>query len=69
MADLDKFSYHEALDRAHVANDHFHEYVESHVVVQHHKELKNLAEEVTAKMYNFYNMVASYIDKSDDSGL
>jgi len=62
MADLDKYSYHEALDRAHVANDHFHEYVESHVVVQHHLELKILAEEVTAKMYDFYNCVAKYED-------
>jgi len=51
---LDKYHYHELLDRAHVANDHFHEYVETHCAAQENKELKDAAKKVTALMYEFY---------------
>jgi len=59
---LDQFHYHEAMDRSHIATDHFHEYVEKHVVVTSNKELKKKAEEVTSLMYEFYNLCSSYID-------
>ena len=50
---FNKLDYHELLDRAHVANDHFHEYVEQHQAAQANPALKEKAEEVTALMYSF----------------
>ena len=63
--DLDKYSYHEALDRAHVVNDHFYEYVETHVVVQSNPELKEEAEKLTSALYNFCCLCAEYSDKNN----
>ena len=62
LTDLD---YHELLDRASVAMDHFFEYVESHQVAQANPIVKERAEEVTSKMYEFYNLCAGISDKSD----
>ena len=66
MANLDKYSYHEAVDRSHVANDHFHEYVETHPVVQVHPELKEAAERVTSQMYAFYNLCSAFSDNREN---
>lgn len=52
-----KLSWHEALDRSHVACDHFHEYVENHPAITHDKELKEAAEKVTEAMQDFYQLV------------
>ena len=65
MGKLDKYHYHEIIDRAHVANDHFHEYVENHPAVMSNKELKEKAEQVTSIMYEFYNLCGHYINKKD----
>lgn len=55
--------WHEALDRSHVARDHFFEYVERHPAVMNDEELKVEAEKVTAAMGNFYQLVgAKYHD-------
>ena len=54
-----KLYWHEALDRAYVANDHFYEYVQQHPAVQHDKELEEAATAVTNAMQNFYQLVAS----------
>ena len=62
---LNEFDYHELLDRAHVANDHFHEYVEQHQAAQANPALKEKAEEVTALMYAFYCLCASVADDKD----
>lgn len=52
--DLDDFSYHEAMDRAYIACDHFYEYVAQHAVVKSNKELAEAAEQVNDVMYKFY---------------
>ncbi len=62
---MDEFSYFEVMDRAHVANDHFHEYVEAHEVVQKHPELKEAAENVTSVMYAFYCLSSAYLTKEE----
>lgn len=62
---MDRYSYFEVMDRAHVANDHFHEYVETHEVVQKHPELKEAAENVTDVMYHFYCLTGAYLIKEE----
>ncbi len=62
---LTKWHYFEAMDRAHVANDHFFEYVETHPAVQQNENLKKEAENVTAVMYKFYCLTSRYLDKGD----
>ncbi|RLD66085.1 MAG: hypothetical protein DRI84_05550 [Bacteroidetes bacterium] len=62
---LDKYHYFEILDRSHVANDHFYEYVETHPAVQANPELKKRAEEVTALMYRFYCLTSAYLDNDN----
>ena len=52
-----KIYWHEALDRSHVACDHFHEYVENHPAVSHDNGLKEAAKKVTAAMADFYQSV------------
>jgi hypothetical protein len=49
--------WHEALDRSHVACDHFYEYVQQHPAVQHDKELEEAATAVTDAMADFYQLV------------
>lgn len=49
--------WHEALDRSHVACDHFYEYVQRHPAVQHNKELEEAATAVTDAMQDFYQLV------------
>ncbi len=60
MGKLDEYHYHEAIDRAHIVNDHFHEYVEKHPVIMANGELKKKAEEVSTLLYSFYNLCLSY---------
>lgn len=64
---LDDFHYFEVMDRAHVANDHFYEYVETHPAVQSNVELKEKAEEVTALMYKFYCLAGAYSSNNEIS--
>ena len=52
-----KLYWHEALDRSHVACDHFYEYVQQHPSVQHDKELEEAATKVTDVIQDFYQMV------------
>lgn len=61
--------YHEALDRAHVARDHFFEYVGQHPAVMNDQELRGAADKVTALMGDFYQLVgekyAAFEDKEE----
>ena len=52
-----KLYWHEALDRAHVACDHFYEYVQQHIAVQHDEALEEAATAVTDAMRDFYQLV------------
>ena len=58
--------WHEALDRSHVACDHFYEYVQQHPAVQHDKELEELAIKVTDAMQDFYQKVGSKCCEFED---
>ena len=49
--------WHEALDRSHVALDHFYEHVYNHPAVQHDKELEILATAVTDAMGDLYQRI------------
>ena len=55
--DLCVLYWHEVLDRAHVARDHFFEYVEKHPVIMNDEELNIEAEKVTSAMDDFYHLV------------
>lgn len=52
-----KLYWHEALDRSHVACDHFHEYVAQHPAIENNSELKASALAVTSVMQDFYQLV------------
>lgn len=43
---LDKYHYHELVDRAYVANESFFEYVRNHPVVEQHKDLLEMADSI-----------------------
>lgn len=53
-----KLYWHEALDRSHVACDHFYEYVQQHPAIQHDKELEIAATKVTDTIQDFYQLVS-----------
>ena len=52
-----KIYWHEALDRSHVACDHFYEYVQQHPAIQNDAELEEAATQVTDAMQDFYQLV------------
>jgi cell fate (sporulation/competence/biofilm development) regulator YmcA (YheA/YmcA/DUF963 family) len=66
MINLDKYSYHEAMDRSAVACDHFYDYVACHPVVQSNQELKEAAEKIVALMNEFSGLCARYSDLPND---
>ena len=57
---LDKFHYHEALDRASIVVDIFDDHVLQHPVVQKHKKLKKKATKLVYAMADFYQLLGSY---------
>ena len=61
---LDKYHYHEALDRSYLICDQFYEYVENHPVIQQNLELKNKASEILTILYNFYCQVGDVGQKA-----
>jgi len=60
--------WHEALDRSHVACEHFYEYVQMHPAVQHNKELDEAATLVVAMMQGFYQLVGRKYDEFEGAG-
>lgn len=60
-----KLYWHEAIDRSHVACDHFYEYVQQHPAVQHDDELEEAATAVTDAMRDFYQLVCRKSDEFD----
>ena len=61
-----KLYWHEALDRSHVACDHFYEYVKQHPTVEHDKELEEAATKVTEVMQDFYQLVGRKSHEFDE---
>lgn len=57
---LDDYHYHEVMDRASVATDHFYDYVAEHPAVQANSELKEKADAVVNLMYEFYSLAGAY---------
>jgi len=57
---LDDFHYHEIMDRASVATDHFYGYVAEHPAVQANLKLKEKADAVVSLMYEFYSLAGAY---------
>jgi len=60
---LDKFHYHEALDRAYLVLRIFNEYLLNHPVIEKHKELKKSAKEIANILYLFYCLIPQYKPK------
>jgi hypothetical protein len=67
MINLDKYSYHEAMDRSAVACDHFYDYVACHPVVQSNQELKEAAEKIVALMNELSGLCARYAEGMEQS--
>jgi len=57
----DEFHKHEAFDRAHLAMDQFHEYVQTHPAIQENAMLKEAAEETMNQLYIFYSLCGSVL--------
>ena len=53
---VDEFHKHEAFDRAHLAMDQFHEYVQTHPAIQENEMLKDEADRTFVQLYKFYSL-------------
>lgn len=62
MSDLDKFSYHEALDRTSIAREHFFDDIESHPAIRTHKKLRKKAHKIGKLLGELYQDVARTAD-------
>jgi len=58
--------WHEALDRSSLATNFFAENVQEHPAVEHTKELREAAENVTGALYEFYCLVEDHYSKYED---
>jgi hypothetical protein len=56
---LDRYHWHEALDRSSLALEWFAEFVEEHPVVRRTAALRKMAGELTDGLYKFYQSVAN----------
>lgn len=56
---LDKYHWHEALDRTSVALEMFEEHVRKHPVVENTLELEEMADKILDDMYALYNRISS----------
>lgn len=64
MAYNDKFGYHEVIHTAHIFASMWYEHVLMHGLVDlEEPELKELGEEISKKIWDFYQLVSN---KSDD---
>lgn len=58
MEALDKFHWHEALDRAHLALSMFDDFVASHPAVAQTPELDAMADQIGSLMADLYQRIA-----------
>jgi len=54
---LDRFHYHEALDRAYIVANMIDDHLMEHPVVQKHKELKKRVKKAEQLLYDVYQMI------------
>ena len=56
---LDKYHYHEAVDRAFMVLEIFNDHVAEHPVVEKHKLLKKLAKQISNDLYQLCNTASN----------
>lgn len=56
---LDKYHWHEALDRTSVALEIFEEHVSKHPAVQNNPDLEEMADKILDDIYAMYNKISS----------
>lgn len=61
--ELDKFHYHEALDRSHVIVDMMNDYLLEHPAVSQNKKIKKKVEKAIENLADAYQLIGQ---KSDD---
>jgi len=66
---LDKFYYHEALDRAYIVANMTDEVLFQHPVIQKHKNLKKKVEKAENLLYEVYQLIGGLDIKLFPSGL
>jgi hypothetical protein len=54
---IDKFHYHEALDRAALVSDIFYMAFNEHPIINKHKKLKKLSNELSERLGDFYQEI------------
>ena len=57
---LDRFHYHEALDRTYVVQNIITEHLLEHPVIQKHKDLKKRVEQAELLLAEVYQLVSNY---------
>jgi len=62
VSDLDKFSYHEAIDRIAITTGHFIDNIESHPVIIRHKKLSKKASRISDLFQDLYKDVCRTAD-------
>lgn len=66
MAQLDKFHYHEALDRAYCVNLMIEEMLTFHPVIAANKDIKIELDKAISALSNVYNIIGNESDKLFD---
>jgi len=56
---LDRFHWHEALDRSFLAFEFFMERVAEHAAIQSDKKLRKKAETISEQMFDLYQMLGA----------
>ena len=65
---LDKFGYHEVIDRSFLLLEMFYDFVDSHPVVKKNQALREKSDEIGTALAEFYQLAASASDDFDDQG-
>jgi len=63
MSDLDKYSYHEAVDRVSLALNFIDDNIMQHPVVSHHKKLRKKANKIIMLLGELYQEAARTADE------
>jgi hypothetical protein len=57
IKDLDRFHYHEALDRAYIIGNMINEHLTEHPVIMKHKKLRKLIKVAEQNVMDVYQMI------------
>ena len=64
--ELDEFSKHELTDRSYCVLEMFNRLVNGHQATQQGDDLQELTSEISDKLYELYNLSATYSMKGND---